>query len=72
QKRLQEMQQQSSSVGGVETTEAKRSREALERQLVAETAAKEQREKSLEEERQRGLDEAGWSRISSAWTGSRS
>jgi TonB family protein len=51
------MQPQGSSAG-TESAEAKRSREALERQLAAETAAKEEREKGLEVERQRALEEA--------------
>ena len=58
QKRLKDIEQQSSTAGGSETAETKRSREELERQLAAEKAAKEQRERSLEEERQRALDEA--------------
>jgi TonB family protein len=49
---------QPSAAGGTETADARRSREALERQLADEKAAKQQQEKNLEEDRLQALQKA--------------
>lgn len=56
QKKLKDLE--TGAAGGVETAEARRRREELERQIAAERAAKVERERKLEEERQRALEEA--------------
>ena len=56
QKKLKDLQP--AAAGGTETAEAKRSREALERQIAAERAAQAEQERKLETERQRALEEA--------------
>jgi TonB family protein len=59
---------QRGAAGGTESAEAKRSREALERQLADEKAAKQQQETKLEEERLQALQKAKEKALAAAAT----